>query len=53
LIVTMVPTITFAGAIYGWTIQKTGSVFSGTIVHAFDNFLIFLFIFAFIIPAIG
>lgn len=53
LIVTMIPTIMFAGLIYGWVVQKTGSVFSGTIIHAFDNFLIFLFIFAFIIPVIG
>lgn len=53
LIITMIPTIAVAGVIYGWVIQKTCSVFSGTIVHAFGNLLIFLFIFAFIIPVIG
>ncbi len=52
LIITMMPTITLAGIIYGWAIQKADSILSGTIIHAFNNFLIFLFIFAFIIPVI-
>jgi membrane protease YdiL (CAAX protease family) len=52
LVITTVPLITLGGMIYGWVAQKTNSVFSSVIVHVFGNFVLILFVFAFIIPAI-
>ncbi|MCJ7471912.1 MAG: CPBP family intramembrane metalloprotease [Actinobacteria bacterium] len=53
LIATVVPLMIFGGIIYGWVTQRTNSVFSSIIVHAFCNFVLILLVFAFIIPAIG
>jgi membrane protease YdiL (CAAX protease family) len=53
LIITAVPLMTLGGVIYGWVAQRTNSVFSSIVVHAFCNFVLTLFVFAFIIPVIG
>lgn len=53
LLYTMVPFIILAGVLYGWVSQRTGSVFSSMLVHAFYNFLFILAVYGFIIPVIG
>jgi membrane protease YdiL (CAAX protease family) len=53
LIFTMIPLVAFAGILYGWVAQRTGSVFSAMVVHAFYNLLLMLLVYGFIIPSIS
>jgi membrane protease YdiL (CAAX protease family) len=43
-----------AGAyLFGWSVQKTGSVLSSIVLHGITDFIIILLVYAFAIPAIG
>ena len=53
LLYTMVPLIALAGVLYGWVAQRTGSVFSSMLIHAFYNLLLILAVYSFIIPVVG
>ena len=53
LIVTMVPVVAVAGCLYGWVMQRTGSVFASMIVHSVVNGLLMFWVYAFIIPVLG
>jgi membrane protease YdiL (CAAX protease family) len=39
--------------LFGWTVQKTESVYSSVILHIVHNFIVILFVYVFIIPSIG